>query len=74
MSRVDRMAMKDVADKIIKVANTKKDADVFIKEFLVKVAEGAMKTERDDWLKAAECLGPKNKEKLMKERFGSENN
>ena len=72
MTKEEHASLEETADKIIKVAKTRKDANAFIKQFIVSVAECSMKTEREDWLCAAECLGPKTKEKLMKARFKDE--
>lgn len=68
MTHEEKSSLNKSAKSIIAMAKSKKDAEKTIAEILVNCVLSGMETERNEWIRASEVLGPKTREKLMKER------
>ena len=67
MIHQDKQLLSASAKKIIGFVKTKKNAETLIADILVNCVKQGMYEERQDWIEASKTLGPKNREKLLKE-------
>jgi hypothetical protein len=63
----DKQLLSASAKKIIGLVKTKKNAETLIADILVNCVKQGVYTERQEWIEATKVLGPKNREKLLKE-------
>ena len=70
MTHEQKTQIQKVAKQIIRIATTKKDAKETISVVIYRIAVNSAKDERKAWEDATESMTPKQKEKLLKARYG----